>query len=385
MYYEIDRLRFVKIWLSKDPDIFLPLVNQVRFIHCVEKNPLATFYFVFDSYLLSVGAKKSLIMFCKKYNVSPIDVRADIIAACKAENEIRLIEIYHDEVSNLNDYGCVAAASDILRWLSPVFSLGIYTDFDVEIDTKLVKPGENIIRIPSPFLIPITLKRTDGFFTSRLNVFFCNDVIAVSINVGAEHPFIAALQSHLLARCARDGKLLPYEGIIPSAPYIQQRFNLNRGDKTARETRSAVMSVLKAELPLQKNLSKNDIDYLLIKVFVGSILCVSGNHFLHDFLCAYQSQYDKGLETIFFQSSIYAHSMLKNIVSSQVVTRENDLSFLTNSLEKKEEQYRQAARTIFRFWKDDGYRRKVVADAVKKKIKCTEVQQIKKNGRCALM
>jgi len=119
MTYVYDPHRHVKIWLSKDKTIFLNFSNQLRLIRMRMQNPNDIIYFVYDSDLLPTNFVGSLVTYCNKYNIHPVNVR-DIILQCTTVDEKNLTEIYQDEISNINNGGNLASASDILRWLRPV-------------------------------------------------------------------------------------------------------------------------------------------------------------------------------------------------------------------------------------------------------------------------
>jgi len=60
----------------------------------------------------------------------------DVIPFCLDAEEKNLITIYEQELAEMHDGGNLASASDIVRWLKPVYSRGIYSDFDTNITTK---------------------------------------------------------------------------------------------------------------------------------------------------------------------------------------------------------------------------------------------------------
>jgi glucosyltransferase Lgt1/2/3 len=51
MAYSFAPHRHVKIWLSKDSDIFLNLENQIRLVKMRDINPKDTINFIYDSRL----------------------------------------------------------------------------------------------------------------------------------------------------------------------------------------------------------------------------------------------------------------------------------------------------------------------------------------------
>lgn len=136
MSYNFNPHRHVKIWLSKDKDSFLNLENRVRLVKMRDDNPGDEINFIYDSSLLSASAQEELQSFCKQYGIIAKDVRTEIIPFCATDNEKKLLSLYEEEINNLDAGGNLAAASDILRWLKPVYDLGIYSDFDIEVLTR---------------------------------------------------------------------------------------------------------------------------------------------------------------------------------------------------------------------------------------------------------
>lgn len=132
--YTYNPHKHVKIWLSKNPNVFMNLENQIRLSEMRVKNPSDTIHLVYDSHLLNEKANIELIEYCKSNNLIPVDVNKlnqDLLT----ENEKALLEKYKDEVDNLDNGGNLAAASDIIRWISPIYKLGSYTDLDVPVNT----------------------------------------------------------------------------------------------------------------------------------------------------------------------------------------------------------------------------------------------------------
>ena len=358
-------LNHVKIWLSKDKNSFLPLVNQLRFIHTIEKNPKATFFFVYDSRLLNNQALNALCAFCKKYKINPVDVLNDVIPFSGNGSEKKLLSIYEDEIFHLADCGNLGAASDILRLLSPVYRLGIYSDFDVKIDTKSLPHEHPIIQVNAPFLIPIYNEVHRDFFSIRTDTKLCNDVIIVANNISPDHPFIAKLHAALLSRCTREGNVAPYSSIKHHSPSAYKLFTLCQAGKTARETRSLVLQQLALGAKQHQSLQQKQIKKYLDKIHLESVLCVYSVHFLRDFL---MKMFSSNVDLILSSYSIYSDEyLLSKLFYSQVVTRQNDLSFLTEHLEKKEKEYTDAARKIFQFWKNAPYRQAVIRNTKEKK------------------
>lgn len=136
MPYDYNPHKHVKIWLSKDKNTFLNVENQLRLVRMRESNPQDEINFVYDSNLLSESAQQALAAFCNKHKIQPKDVRHELFNACTTQEERGLLALYEDEVTHLDEGGNLGAASDLIRWIKPVYELGTYTDFDIEVNTR---------------------------------------------------------------------------------------------------------------------------------------------------------------------------------------------------------------------------------------------------------
>lgn len=90
---------------------------------------------VYDSKLLTSSSVNTLHEFCKEHQIISINAHT-IDTLLQSDNERKLYNFYKEEIDNLKTGGNLAVASDILRWLSPIFEKGTYTDFDFPIDTS---------------------------------------------------------------------------------------------------------------------------------------------------------------------------------------------------------------------------------------------------------
>lgn len=168
----------VKIWLSNKPGIFMNTENQMRLITMREKNPTDSINLIYDSSLLNEQAIKNLHRFCTEHRITPVDAHL-FPDTLKSEYEKKLYEFYKDEISHFNEGGNPALASDILRWLSPVYTKGAYTDFDVPVDTSKL-PAR--IPVQAPLLLNIGSLRTQNKDVILSN----NDYIAVVDPIAAQ-------------------------------------------------------------------------------------------------------------------------------------------------------------------------------------------------------
>lgn len=189
--YQYNPSLHVKIWLSNNPKLFMNLENQIRLIEMREKNPHDSIHLVYDSTLLTDSSVQALHQFSQENNIALIDAHTlDVLL--ESENEKRLYRFYREEISNLNTGGNLGVASDILRWLSPIFRLGTYTDFDVPIDTTNLPP---YIATEMPMLLNIgSLKIGNKEF-----ILANNDFVAIVDEVAAKKQ-IERVQNGLIAK-----------------------------------------------------------------------------------------------------------------------------------------------------------------------------------------
>jgi len=192
MTYNFNPHRHVKIWLSTNEDSFLNYENQLRLGAMRTKNPDDEINLVYSQSLLLDKSHNELFAYCDKHNITPISIEIDIIPNCKTDQELSLAELYNNEIKNLkNGGGNPAAASDILRWISPVYNLGTYTDFDVEVDTKEIPA---MIEIKSPLLLNLGSVSIPG----AANILsFNNDVISIVDGIAAKEQIEKVQQSIL--------------------------------------------------------------------------------------------------------------------------------------------------------------------------------------------
>ncbi len=127
------------------------LENQVRLLEMREQNPNDEISLVYDSALLGAEAIAQLEIFCAENRIVPVDATM-FEKRILTEKERALLNFYKDEISNLNSGGNLAVASDILRWISPLYEHGTYTDFDFPVDTSVLP---STIEVAAPLLLNI--------------------------------------------------------------------------------------------------------------------------------------------------------------------------------------------------------------------------------------
>ena len=241
--YEFNPHRHVKIWLSKNPDVFMNELNQLRLIQMRAYCPNDEINLIYDSQLLSETAHRSLQAFCSKEDINIVDVRS-IISQCNQPSEQQLIKIYEDEITHLDAGGNLAAASDILRWLEPIYRLGTYSDFDVRIVTKDLP---ETIPVFSELLLnsgSVVLK--DKYGSETQNKLASNDIIAV---LNPQSKRIKKIHQDIISACAPQRSAPRRIGYLPPELRSEKAEQYNHYltklrslylEKTPREWRSNI-------------------------------------------------------------------------------------------------------------------------------------------------
>ena len=127
--YNFQADEFIKIWFSKNPDIFLPMVNQIRFINFILDHPGSSFHFIYKDSILSREAKSELLDFCEKFGVTEINFD-DVKTTSSIDKQLK--QQVNIEIENAinNKGGDLGAASDMARIMPNIIKLGFYLDFD---------------------------------------------------------------------------------------------------------------------------------------------------------------------------------------------------------------------------------------------------------------
>lgn len=196
MPYNYNPHRHVKIWLTKNQDIFLNLENQLRLIEMRRKNPSDEIHLIYDQSILSATALNNLKSFCSKHKIIPHDVQDDIIPYCYSEEELLLITIYQEEIRHLSAGGNLAVCSDLLRWLQPIYILGTYSDFDVYIDTSAIP---NLITVDKPLLFSLGTVATS---IDEVEALIINNHTIAVVDAEAALVEIQKIQRALFSACS---------------------------------------------------------------------------------------------------------------------------------------------------------------------------------------
>lgn len=257
MKYLFNPHRHVKIWLSKEPDSFLNIENQLRFIRFRNMCSKDEINFVFDGALLSASATANLSLFCKKHNIIPHDVNLDIVKKSQTREELQLVRLYQLEIASLKQGGNLGAASDILRWLKPIYSLGTYTDFDVLVNTSRLP---DIIETEASILFSLKANNQISDIQSvDLNI----DKISI-VDCDAALPFIQKIQQRIYrsSSIVQDSSSPYMDYIIASkdserrllSPILGARIDLQDSPEVVSLRQLHRLSIGKSALSLRKSI-----------------------------------------------------------------------------------------------------------------------------------
>lgn len=144
--------KYYKIWFSPNPDIFLGIENQLRFVRMRHNNPKANLFFIYSETCLSPEAIIELNHFCKQYSITPVALE-EIESLLVEDMDKALYALAQQEIIHAQSHagGNMAAASDIVRMIIPVIQkYGIYSDFDVE--TRLEELNSPYMQLRGPLL-----------------------------------------------------------------------------------------------------------------------------------------------------------------------------------------------------------------------------------------
>lgn len=130
----------LKIWFSKPGRPCLGQLNEWRLISHRARFPDAKITLVSNLQSLDMPECAYLKEFCEKWRINLRDLETIKVEIRNDETltdqkaQLELLEIAKLEITS--DFGCLAAASDIVRMLSPVIKIAPYSDFDISICKK---------------------------------------------------------------------------------------------------------------------------------------------------------------------------------------------------------------------------------------------------------
>ena len=172
--------KFVKIWFS-NLDLNAPKnhiigggLNEYRLLQHRKLFPKDELTVISNFSQFPKDHQQYIKNFCQQNNINLVDL-TDLEKQLKTSNlsdkdlQLKLLEIAKQEINS--KHGCLTAASDIVRTLSPAAKLGIYTDFDriKIVSSRSRLPYDHGILLNGCFEV-----REDGVTLNHL----CNDVFA---------------------------------------------------------------------------------------------------------------------------------------------------------------------------------------------------------------
>jgi hypothetical protein len=143
-----------RIWFSNDPNQFLGIENELRFIRMRRDNKSKDIYFIYSASALNPNALQRMQVFCNTHAIRPIDFDSEIMAMLEHEDDLEMYAIARAELTRAlrKQHGNLAAAADSLRLIVPVIEkFGIYSDFDVELNFN--KQPRTHIESDAPMLL----------------------------------------------------------------------------------------------------------------------------------------------------------------------------------------------------------------------------------------
>lgn len=358
--YELNPHRHVKIWLSMHPDLFMNPENQLRLVQMRASCPGDVIHLIYDHRLLSIQAINDLHTFCLKHDLTAMDA-CYLIAQCTHPLEKALAELYQDEISHLNAGGNLGAASDILRWLSPVFQLGVYSDLDVVVSTQKLAPR---VQVFGDLLVSVgNYHNVHGDAHLAAN----NDIIAV-INPHSE--MIRKIQSYIFNACQPKIAYHHIQKIYKD--YSPVRFTQNHLGTlfTPREFRAVIPTIVRNTFAnkLFSHMQLIELyESIEKKLYMGSVtMCTGPKAILNLFL----NQFDYTNESVDSHIAPYAlgfyPELFKAFQSKQIIALHEsyqdrakrticpgDLSWIENGQRRMKERelgLHRHAQTIQRFW-----------------------------------
>lgn len=158
-------------------------------------NPKDVIHFAYAKELLSPQALTELARFCKKHTLTPVCIEDEVIPQLHTVKEKKLAHIFQQKIDALNNDGNLITASDILPWLRPLYTLGTYSDLDVDINTARL-PSLKVLR--SPLLLNIG-SGPSSVPTHEILI-YRNDIISI-VNPLAASKDIERVQTMLIDSC----------------------------------------------------------------------------------------------------------------------------------------------------------------------------------------
>lgn len=191
--------QLLKVWVSLDPEQWMPMVNQLRLIRFLENNPQATVNLLVYRPWLSDNAQAEMAAFARKYpqlNIVDYDVLSKTLTD---ENDKKLDQYARQELAVKQP----AAFRDIVTAISEVAVLGHYSDFDTFVKLKDAPSEEGYVLVhtpPASCLMPIYIEAPI--------VSYANDILVITtekklpVDSSTAKIALTQVQKQLIARYA---------------------------------------------------------------------------------------------------------------------------------------------------------------------------------------
>jgi hypothetical protein len=213
-YYNFKIDEFYKIWFSDNPDVFLGIENELRFIRMRENNKTHQLAFIYSPRCLNSNALEKLKKFCAKFTIQPVNFDTDVQDMLTEPLDIAMYDIAQLEIQNTldNAYGNLAAASDCARLLVPVIKqFGIYTDFDVE--HTLSRLGAHVVRVRAPVLLNSQI----SYDHHEASIFANSDFLAFSFD--SDNPATLSAEALTAIRNLQEAIIEKYSKPLTSSSF----------------------------------------------------------------------------------------------------------------------------------------------------------------------
>ncbi|MFJ1269087.1 glycosyltransferase family 88 protein [Legionella lytica] len=207
--YLFDITRYYKIWFSTNPDSYLGVEDQLRFIEMRQNNPNAILSFIYSSTCLSPTAIQELNLFCKQHNITSIEFER-LKSEMQQPQDQKLYAYAEAEIQHALEGagGNMAAASDCTRLLTPVIEkYGIYSDFDVRVSLTQVSADADYLSLRGPVLFTAEYMPVQQSVLLLVNTdclaFSLNDKIPTQLSAAALGA-LEKVKTHIIERYTQD-------------------------------------------------------------------------------------------------------------------------------------------------------------------------------------
>ncbi|WP_158423044.1 glycosyltransferase family 88 protein [Legionella oakridgensis] len=312
---------WVKIWFSTNPQQFINPIIAEQLLTLGKDNSKKKFTLLFSSSILNEEGKKQLRKMQTFYHdlhqedfchIEFLDIDSDDFISKLDESEQELFGYARLELANLGHGGNPAAASDIIRLLSPCYKQGNYTDFDVPLSFADGLFSENgYEEIPAAVLIPMV--RHDGRY--------CNDVIIIASEAKAtELNFITALQAAIVKMYRGEGlenilNNMRIKGTVDDEKQFVEMIESTKGPLTA----SSPLIALRAKI-MNKITDGNSLDFWK-EAYMQSVMQASGPGMYKRVM--YNQQFPPTSVASYLQVK-----QLKTMIQSQIYGQQNAASWV---------------------------------------------------------